>query len=62
MNALISSTVLTPLRLEPLTALQMPGEFRLAVGEDFVVEGAAVGIHGDDGGEAIDFEFPDGFG
>src|SRR5687768_12729824 len=37
-------------------------EFGLAMREDFVVEGAAVGIHRDDGGETIDFQFPDGFG
>jgi hypothetical protein len=38
------------------------GEFGLTGGEDVAVEGMAVSVHGDDGGEADDFELPDGFG
>jgi hypothetical protein len=40
----------------------MAGEFGGALVEDFAVEGVAVGVHGDNGWEAGDFEFPDGFG
>ena len=37
-------------------------EFGLALGEHFLMEGAAVGVHGDDDWEVAHFEFPDGFG
>ena len=37
-------------------------EFGLALGEHFLMQRAAVGVHGDNDGEIAHFELPDGFG